>query len=85
MTARGRTYDPMEVGIARAVHFADTKEELEAAQIRRPDKQLQVIESKHDDSIIKKILKDPVLLAGFISPINSQTLASLHLPHGDAS
>ena len=33
--ARGRRYDPMEVGVARAVHFADTKEELEAAQIRR--------------------------------------------------
>ena len=32
---RGRRYDPMEVGIARAIHFADTKEELEAAQIRR--------------------------------------------------
>jgi alkanesulfonate monooxygenase SsuD/methylene tetrahydromethanopterin reductase-like flavin-dependent oxidoreductase (luciferase family) len=25
----------MEVGIARAIHFADTKEELEAAQVRR--------------------------------------------------
>jgi len=33
--ARGRRYDPMEVGVARAVHFADTPEELEAAQIRR--------------------------------------------------
>ena len=32
---RGRRYDPMEVGIARAIHFADTREELEAAQIRR--------------------------------------------------
>jgi len=32
---RGRRYDPMEAGIARAIHFADTKEELEAAQIRR--------------------------------------------------
>jgi len=32
---RGRLYDPMEVGIARAIHFADTREELEAAQIRR--------------------------------------------------
>src|SRR5579884_3409708 len=33
--ARGRTYDPMEVGVARAVHFADTKEELDAALERR--------------------------------------------------
>src|SRR5665213_1604630 len=35
VAARGREYDPMEVGIARAVHFADTPEELEAAQVRR--------------------------------------------------
>jgi alkanesulfonate monooxygenase SsuD/methylene tetrahydromethanopterin reductase-like flavin-dependent oxidoreductase (luciferase family) len=34
-TARGRAYDPMEIGVARAVHFADTQEELEAAQVRR--------------------------------------------------
>ncbi len=33
--ARGRRYDPMEVGVARAVHFADTAAELEAAQVRR--------------------------------------------------
>ncbi len=33
--ARGRTYDPMTVGTARAVHFADTADELEAAQVRR--------------------------------------------------
>jgi alkanesulfonate monooxygenase SsuD/methylene tetrahydromethanopterin reductase-like flavin-dependent oxidoreductase (luciferase family) len=33
--ARGRRFDPMEVGVARAVHFADTKEELEAAYVRR--------------------------------------------------
>ncbi len=32
---RGRRYDPMEVGIARAIHFADTPDELEAAQLRR--------------------------------------------------
>ena len=35
VTARGRRYDPMEVGVARAIHFADTPDELEAAQIRR--------------------------------------------------
>ena len=35
VAARGRTYEPMEVGTARAGHFADTPEELEAAQIRR--------------------------------------------------
>ena len=33
--ARGRRYDPMQVGVARAVHFADTPEELEAAYVRR--------------------------------------------------
>jgi alkanesulfonate monooxygenase SsuD/methylene tetrahydromethanopterin reductase-like flavin-dependent oxidoreductase (luciferase family) len=32
---RGRKYDPIEVGVARAIHFADTREELEAAQVRR--------------------------------------------------
>jgi alkanesulfonate monooxygenase SsuD/methylene tetrahydromethanopterin reductase-like flavin-dependent oxidoreductase (luciferase family) len=30
-----RRYDPMQVGVARAVHFADTPEELEAAYVRR--------------------------------------------------
>jgi alkanesulfonate monooxygenase SsuD/methylene tetrahydromethanopterin reductase-like flavin-dependent oxidoreductase (luciferase family) len=33
--ARGRPYDPMQVAVARAVHFADTPEELEAAYVRR--------------------------------------------------
>ncbi len=33
--ARGRIYDPMVIGTARAVHFADTPQELEAAQVRR--------------------------------------------------
>src|SRR5205809_5019886 len=31
VTARGRLYNPMHVGLARAVHFADTADELEAA------------------------------------------------------
>jgi alkanesulfonate monooxygenase SsuD/methylene tetrahydromethanopterin reductase-like flavin-dependent oxidoreductase (luciferase family) len=31
----GRRWDPMQVGVARAVHFADTPEELEAAYVRR--------------------------------------------------
>ena len=35
VTARGRTWDPMQVGVARAVHFADTAEALEAAYVRR--------------------------------------------------
>ncbi len=35
VTARGRVYDPMQVGVARAVHFADTAEDLEAAYVRR--------------------------------------------------
>src|SRR5579864_9528097 len=33
--ARGRAFDPMQVGVARAVYFADTTEELEAAYVRR--------------------------------------------------
>ncbi len=33
--ARGGHYDPMQVGVARAVHFADTPEQLEAAYVRR--------------------------------------------------
>ena len=33
--ARGQRYDPMQVAVARAVHFADTPEELEAAYVRR--------------------------------------------------
>src|SRR5260370_8731880 len=33
--ARGRRFDPMQVGVARAVYFADTAEELEAARVRR--------------------------------------------------
>ena len=40
--ARGRRYDPMEVGVARAVHFADTPEELEAAQVRRLQGHLRI-------------------------------------------
>ncbi|MBV8888623.1 MAG: LLM class flavin-dependent oxidoreductase [Alphaproteobacteria bacterium] len=33
--ARGRTFDPMTVAIARAVHFADTADDLVAALERR--------------------------------------------------
>src|SRR5579872_7093321 len=33
--ARGRAWNPMEVAVARAVHFADTPEALEAAYVRR--------------------------------------------------
>jgi alkanesulfonate monooxygenase SsuD/methylene tetrahydromethanopterin reductase-like flavin-dependent oxidoreductase (luciferase family) len=33
--ARGRAWNPMSAGVARAVHFADTPEELEAAYVRR--------------------------------------------------
>ena len=33
--ARGRVWDPMSVAVARAIHFADTPEELEAAYVRR--------------------------------------------------
>jgi alkanesulfonate monooxygenase SsuD/methylene tetrahydromethanopterin reductase-like flavin-dependent oxidoreductase (luciferase family) len=33
--AKGRQYNPMQVAVARAVHFADTPEELESAYVRR--------------------------------------------------
>ncbi len=42
VAARGRLYDPMHVGVARAVHFADTAEELEAAQVRRYQGHLRI-------------------------------------------
>ncbi|HEX3862618.1 MAG TPA: LLM class flavin-dependent oxidoreductase [Stellaceae bacterium] len=32
---RGRAYNPLEIGVARAVHFADAKEDLTAALERR--------------------------------------------------
>jgi hypothetical protein len=51
----------------------------QTAQVRRPDKQLQVIETQHEASIIKKILKETALLAGFIFSRNSQS--SLHRNH----
>jgi alkanesulfonate monooxygenase SsuD/methylene tetrahydromethanopterin reductase-like flavin-dependent oxidoreductase (luciferase family) len=35
IAARGRAYNPLDIGVARAVHFADTPEELEAARVRR--------------------------------------------------
>jgi alkanesulfonate monooxygenase SsuD/methylene tetrahydromethanopterin reductase-like flavin-dependent oxidoreductase (luciferase family) len=33
--ASGHRYNPMQVGVARAVHFSDTTEQLEAAYVRR--------------------------------------------------
>ena len=42
VTARGRLYDPMHVGVARAVHFADTADELEAAYVRRYQGHLRI-------------------------------------------
>jgi len=35
VTARGRVYDPIEVGVARAVHIAKDQDDLEAALQRR--------------------------------------------------
>ena len=35
VTSRGRTYDPMQVGVARAVHFARDTDDLAAARERR--------------------------------------------------
>ncbi len=40
--ARGRRFDPLQVGVARAVHFADTKDDLDRALERRYQGHLRV-------------------------------------------
>jgi alkanesulfonate monooxygenase SsuD/methylene tetrahydromethanopterin reductase-like flavin-dependent oxidoreductase (luciferase family) len=67
VTARGRLYDPMHVGVARAVHFADTDDELEAAYVRRYQGHLRINKlaerpgdqrerfARHDETEIRRI------------------------------
>jgi alkanesulfonate monooxygenase SsuD/methylene tetrahydromethanopterin reductase-like flavin-dependent oxidoreductase (luciferase family) len=67
VTARGRLYDPMHVGVARAVHFADTDDELEAAYLRRYQGHLRINKlaerpgdqrerfARHDETEIRRI------------------------------
>jgi alkanesulfonate monooxygenase SsuD/methylene tetrahydromethanopterin reductase-like flavin-dependent oxidoreductase (luciferase family) len=73
VTARGRTYDPMEVGVARAVHFADTPEELEAAQVRRLQGHLRINKlaekpgdarerfARHDEAEVRQLCDDTAI------------------------
>src|SRR5580700_6999161 len=73
VTARGRTYDPMEVGVARAVHFADTQEELEAAQLRRLQGHLRINKlaekpgdarerfARHDEAEVRQLCDDTAI------------------------
>ena len=73
VAARGRTYDPMEVGVARAVHFADTKEELEAAQVRRLQGHLRINKlaekpgdarerfARHDEAEMRQLCDDTAI------------------------
>jgi alkanesulfonate monooxygenase SsuD/methylene tetrahydromethanopterin reductase-like flavin-dependent oxidoreductase (luciferase family) len=73
VAARGRTNDPMEVGVARAVHFADTKEELEAAQVRRFQGHVRINKlaerpgdererfARHDEAEVRQLCDDTAI------------------------
>jgi alkanesulfonate monooxygenase SsuD/methylene tetrahydromethanopterin reductase-like flavin-dependent oxidoreductase (luciferase family) len=70
---RGRSYNPMEIGTARAVHFADTQEELEAAQLRRLQGHLRINKlaekpgdarerfARHDEAEVRKLCDDTAI------------------------
>jgi alkanesulfonate monooxygenase SsuD/methylene tetrahydromethanopterin reductase-like flavin-dependent oxidoreductase (luciferase family) len=72
-TTTGRTYNPMEVGVARAVHFADTQEELEAARVRRFQGHVRINKlaerpgdererfARHDDAEIRQLCDDTAI------------------------
>jgi alkanesulfonate monooxygenase SsuD/methylene tetrahydromethanopterin reductase-like flavin-dependent oxidoreductase (luciferase family) len=73
VTARGRAYDPMEIGVARAVHFADTEEEREAARVRRFQGHLRINKlaerpgdererfARHDDKEVRQLCDDTAI------------------------
>jgi alkanesulfonate monooxygenase SsuD/methylene tetrahydromethanopterin reductase-like flavin-dependent oxidoreductase (luciferase family) len=73
VTAKGRRYNPMEVGVARAVHFADTPEELEAARVRRFQGHVRINKlaerpgdererfARHDDAEIRQLCDDTAI------------------------
>jgi alkanesulfonate monooxygenase SsuD/methylene tetrahydromethanopterin reductase-like flavin-dependent oxidoreductase (luciferase family) len=73
VTARRRVYDPMAVGVARAVHFADTAEELEAAQVRRFQGHLRINKlaerpgdererfARHDEREVRRLCDDTAI------------------------
>src|SRR5579864_8777298 len=71
--AQGRVFDPMQVGVARAVHFADTPEELEAAYVRRFQGHLRINKlaerpgdererfARHDDKEIRRLCDETAI------------------------
>ena len=71
--ARGRPFDPMQVGVARAVYFADTAEELEAAYVRRFQGHLRINKlaerpgdererfARHDEAEVRKLCDDTAI------------------------
>ncbi|HVB18323.1 MAG TPA: LLM class flavin-dependent oxidoreductase, partial [Stellaceae bacterium] len=71
--ARGREFDPMQVGVARAVHFAETKEELEAAQVRRFQGHLRINKlaerpgdererfARHDEAEVRRLCDETAI------------------------
>ncbi len=73
VTASGRVYDPMQVAVARAVHFADTAEELEAAYVRRFQGHLRINRlaerpgdererfARHDEAEIRRLCDETAI------------------------
>jgi alkanesulfonate monooxygenase SsuD/methylene tetrahydromethanopterin reductase-like flavin-dependent oxidoreductase (luciferase family) len=74
VTKRGRAYNPLEVGVARAVHFADTADELEAAYIRRFQGHVRINKlsekpggdererfARHDDAEIRRLCDETAI------------------------
>jgi alkanesulfonate monooxygenase SsuD/methylene tetrahydromethanopterin reductase-like flavin-dependent oxidoreductase (luciferase family) len=71
--ARGRRWDPMQVGVARAVHFADTAAELEAAQVRRFQGHLRINKlaerpgdererfARHDEAEVRRLCDETAI------------------------
>jgi alkanesulfonate monooxygenase SsuD/methylene tetrahydromethanopterin reductase-like flavin-dependent oxidoreductase (luciferase family) len=70
---RGRAYNPLEIGVARAVHFADTPEALEAARVRRFQGHLRINKlaerpgdererfARHDEAEVRQLCDDTAL------------------------
>jgi alkanesulfonate monooxygenase SsuD/methylene tetrahydromethanopterin reductase-like flavin-dependent oxidoreductase (luciferase family) len=71
--ARGRRFDPLEVGVARAVHFADTPDELEAARVRRFQGHLRINKlaerpgdarerfARHEEAEVRRLCDDTAI------------------------
>ena len=71
--ARGRAWNPMEVGLARAVDFADSAEALEAAYVRRFQGHLRINKlserpgdtrerfARHDEAEVRQLCDDTAI------------------------